>query len=106
MKYINLVSFEVFFGPTFSVLAGSVNASLTAVADLAIAVIHKIQTEDIRSISPKQSATDQFNEHTQTMLHGTVWEDECNSWYKNEDGHITAVWPGLPNKRPLGLADQ
>jgi hypothetical protein len=78
LKYINLVSFEVFFGPTFPVLTGSVAASLTAVADLAIAMIHEIQTEGIWSISPKQSATNQFNEHTQAMLHGTAWEDECN----------------------------
>jgi hypothetical protein len=28
LKYINLVSFEVFFGPTFPVLTGSVTAHL------------------------------------------------------------------------------
>jgi hypothetical protein len=75
-------------------LAGSVTASLTAVADLAIAMIKKIQRENLRSISPRQDVTRQFTEHTQAMLHGTVWEDTCNSWYKNKQGRITAVWPG------------
>jgi len=87
-------NFVLFFGPSFPVLAGSVTASLTAVADLAIAMIRKIQTEDLWSIAPREDVTNLFNEHAQTMLHGTVWEDACNSWYKNQDGRITAVWPG------------
>jgi len=87
-------NYVLLFGPSFPVLAGSVTASLTAVADLAIAMIRKIQTENLRSIAPREDVTRQFNEHTQTMLHGTVWEDTCNSWYKNQDGRITAVWPG------------
>lgn len=82
------------FGPSFPVLAGSVTASLTAVTDLAIAMVRKIQVENIRSISPRQDVVSEFAEHTQTMLHGTVWEDECNSWYTRSDGRITAVWPG------------
>jgi len=87
-------NYLLLFGPSFPVLAGSVTASLTAVADLAIAMIRKIQVENIRSISPREDVTREFNKHAQTMLHGTVWEDACNSWYKNKDGRITAVWPG------------
>jgi len=82
------------FGPTFPVLAGSVTVSLTAVADLALAMVRKIQNEKICSVAPKQEVVDQFAEHVQTMLHGTVWEDNCNSRYTRRDGRITAVWPG------------
>ena len=57
-------------------------------------MIRKIQLENIRAIAPSEDATRQFNEHTQAMLRGTVWEDSCNSWYKNKNGRITAVWPG------------
>ncbi|KIW80202.1 hypothetical protein Z517_06817 [Fonsecaea pedrosoi CBS 271.37] len=90
-----LIYFIVTFGPTFPVLTGSVTASISAVADYAIQMIKKIQAEDLLSVCPRQDITDQFNEHCQTMLHGTVWEDHCNSWYKRpSDGRITAVWPG------------
>lgn len=87
-------NYVLFFGPTFPVLAGSVTASLNAVTDFAIKMIQKIQTEDIRSISPKQDVTDAFNVHVQTALHGFVWEDNCSSWYTRRDGRTTAVWPG------------
>ncbi|OAG34167.1 hypothetical protein AYO21_11699 [Fonsecaea monophora] len=90
----DIPNYLMLFGPSFPVLAGSVTASLTAVTDLAIAMVKKIQAENLRSISPRQDVVDQFAEHTQTMLHGTVWEDDCNSWYTRRDGRITAVWPG------------
>ncbi|KIX06710.1 uncharacterized protein Z518_04686 [Rhinocladiella mackenziei CBS 650.93] len=86
---------DVSFGPTFPVLTGSVTASLSAVADYALQMIKKIQAEDLHSVTPRQDVTDQFNEHTQTMLHGMVWEEDCHSWYKRpSDGRITVVWPG------------
>jgi hypothetical protein len=84
----------MFFGPNFPIFVGSVTQSLAAVADLAVKMIQKIQDEDIRSISPRQDVTDQFNEHTQTMLRGTAWEDTCSGWYHDKTGRITAVWPG------------
>lgn len=73
-------NFLSFFGPSWPVFAGSVTASLAAVAELAIKMVRKIQTDDIRSIAPRQDVTDAFNVHTQAMLHGTVWEDNCSSW--------------------------
>ena len=76
-KFPNMV---LFFGPAWPVFAGSVTASLTAVATFAMKLIRKIQTDDIRSIAPRQDVTDAFNVHQQTMLHGTVWEDDCSSW--------------------------
>ncbi|KAJ3548539.1 hypothetical protein NM208_g959 [Fusarium decemcellulare] len=82
------------FGPAWPVFAGSVTASLTAVSTFAMKLIRKIQTDDIRSIAPRQDVTDAFNVHQQTMLHGTVWEDDCSSWYKDKNGRITAIWPG------------
>ncbi|KAH8800479.1 flavin-binding monooxygenase-like protein [Xylogone sp. PMI_703] len=81
-------------GPSFPVLSGSLTAAITAITDLAIAMIKKIQLEDIRSIAPRVDATKLFVEHTQAMLHGTVWEDTCNSWYKHKSGYIASVWPG------------
>ena len=84
----------VLFGPAFPVLARAVAVSLTAIIDLSIARINKLQAENIRPIAPRPLVTDQFAEHTQTMLHGTVWEDDSNPWYARRDGRITAVWPG------------
>lgn len=99
-----LMDFVISFGPTFPILTGSVTASLSAVADYAIQMIKKIQAEDLHSVTPRQDVSEQFNEHCQTMLHGTVWEEDCNSWYKRKsDGRITAVWPGKKHRRMRSL---
>jgi hypothetical protein len=87
-------NYLMFFGPSWPIFNGSTTASLTAVADLGIKMIRKIQAENIRSIAPRQDVTDQFNDHVQAMLRGTVWEDTCAGWYHDKTGRITAVWPG------------
>ncbi|OCK79953.1 flavin-binding monooxygenase-like protein [Lepidopterella palustris CBS 459.81] len=87
-------NYLTFFGPAWPIFDGSITQSLSAVADLAVQLIRKIQEEDIRSISPRQDVTDAFNDHTQTMLRGTVWEDTCSGWYHNKQGRVTAIWPG------------
>lgn len=68
---------------------------LAYVSQYALQLIKKIQSEYICSIAPKQDVTDDFNEHTQEWLRHTVWQDDCRSWYKNnETGRVNAVWPG------------
>ncbi|KAF2809189.1 flavin-binding monooxygenase [Mytilinidion resinicola] len=87
-------NYLMFFGPSWPIFDGSVTESLSAVGDLAIKMIQKIQAENIRSMAPRQDVTDAFNEHTQTMLGGTVWADTCSGWYHDKNGRVTAIWPG------------
>jgi len=87
-------NYLMFFGPSWPIFDGSVTESLSAVGDLAIKMIQKIQSENIRSMAPRQDVTDAFNEHTQTMLCGTVWADTCSGWYHDKNGRVTAIWPG------------
>lgn len=68
---------------------------LGAVADYAIQIIKKMQSEDIKSWCPRQDITDAFNAHAQEWVKHTVWKEECRSWYKNNDtGRVNAIWPG------------
>ena len=44
---------------------------------------------------PKQSRTDAFNAHIQSVLEKSSFADpNCGSWYKNKDGKITNNWSG------------
>lgn len=56
--------------------------------------IQKLQTEGIKSLEVRQQATNDYNEHAQEFLKGTVWAGDCSSWYKNRDGRVIAVYPG------------
>lgn len=55
---------------------------LHAVVNYTIKIIKKMQRENIKSWVPRQDATDRFNEHAQTWIKGSVWEDDCNAWCK------------------------
>ncbi|KAJ3549749.1 hypothetical protein NM208_g333 [Fusarium decemcellulare] len=83
-------------GPSFPIANGSVMGPLQAACKYILKMIQKMQRDRIRSISPKQSVTDQFNEHVQAWVGGTAWADpQCRSWYKdNKTGRVNAIWAG------------
>ncbi|KAK3718844.1 hypothetical protein LTR37_004760 [Vermiconidia calcicola] len=85
----------LFIGPTWPVENGSVMGPLHSVSDYAIQILKKMQNENIRSWTPRQDITDDFNSHVQEWIKHTVWKHDCRSWYKNnETGRVNAVWPG------------
>jgi hypothetical protein len=53
---------------------------LYSVTRYVIKIIEKMQHENIKYWVPKQTATDEFNDHAQTWMNGSVWEDNCNAW--------------------------
>ncbi|KAF4335970.1 sterigmatocystin biosynthesis monooxygenase stcW [Fusarium beomiforme] len=60
-----------------------------------ITVIKKMQRDNIRYFVPRQEVVDEFNDHAQSWFKGTVWEENCNAWYKNrKTGRVDAIWPG------------
>ena len=54
------------------------------------------QTENIKSITPKLSAIEDFAAHTDHFMRDTIWKSGCRSWYKSHtvDGRVSALWPG------------
>ncbi|KAF9761613.1 hypothetical protein IL306_003765 [Fusarium sp. DS 682] len=58
-------------------------------------MIKKMQRDNIRYFVPRQEVVDEFNDHAQSWFKGTVWEENCNAWYKNrKTGRVDAIWPG------------
>lgn len=75
---------------------GSLIMSLDWVAEYIIKWIVKMSTEDIRRVSPRQSATDSFIRHGDEVHKTLVWSGACSSWYKRGtvDGRVTALFGG------------
>ena len=44
-------------------------------------------------IAPRQEAMHAYNTEIQSALADTVWATSCQSWYKRDDGRITALYP-------------
>ncbi|KAH6991435.1 hypothetical protein BKA56DRAFT_475053 [Ilyonectria sp. MPI-CAGE-AT-0026] len=90
-------NYLMYLGPNSPVESGSITgkSSSTALVSYTLKVITKMQTNNIKYFVPKQDVSDEFNKHTQSWFKGTVWEEDCNAWYKNrKTGRVDAIWPG------------
>jgi cation diffusion facilitator CzcD-associated flavoprotein CzcO len=89
-------NFFMFSGPNAPVGHGSLMAGLGWSADWMCQWLHKIATEDIKYVVPKQEAVDELNAYADEIMQTLVWSGGCQSWYKNNriDGKVTAVWAG------------
>jgi cation diffusion facilitator CzcD-associated flavoprotein CzcO len=89
-------NFFMFSGPNAPVGHGSLMAGQGWSADWMCQWLHKIATEDIKYVVPKQEAVDELNAYADEIMQTLVWSGGCQSWYKNNriDGKVTAVWAG------------
>lgn len=93
--YNNLTS-VVFLGPNAPIGHGSVLPIVEHAAKYIIRMLHKCQTQDIKAVTVKQAAVDDFDEHVQTFMKRTAWTTHCRSWFKNGkiEGPVVALHPG------------
>jgi hypothetical protein len=82
------------FGPNSAIGSGSLTKILEAEADYIIAAIRKLQKEDYASMEPRRARVRDFMEYVDGYFQGTVYTDECRSWYRGKDGKIVGLWPG------------
>ncbi|CAK7233713.1 hypothetical protein SBRCBS47491_008705 [Sporothrix bragantina] len=82
-------------GPYFSFGHGSYTTMVELFMDNILAVVAKMQKDNIKHLAPTQAATDAFIEHADLWLKRTAWAGDCPSWFKNgtRDGTLT-IFPG------------
>ncbi|CAI6255193.1 unnamed protein product [Periconia digitata] len=82
-------------GPNSAIGSGSLTMMIETVGDYAIKVIRKIQKDNIAKMEVKREREEDFTEYVDAYFKGTVFDEECRSWYKNQaTGDITGLWPG------------
>lgn len=93
--YPGVPNYMIFAGPYCPAAHGSFFPLIQAYSDYALEVIAKLQTDDIKSIRPKEDVTRQFLRHADTFLKRTAWTGPCSSWFKGgkSDGK-PSIWPG------------
>lgn len=89
-------NYMVFLGPNCPIGNGPVLSAIEYQADWMLQCIDRYQTSNIQSFAPKMEAVDDFLQHKDEFMKGTVWGDPCRSWYKanQADAPVTALWPG------------
>jgi cation diffusion facilitator CzcD-associated flavoprotein CzcO len=92
----NMPNYFIFTGPNATVGHGTLLTSMDWSSEWMIKWIRKIASENIKSVAPKQSATDEFVRYGDEIHRTLVWTGGCSSWYKNhrKDGRVTATFPG------------
>jgi hypothetical protein len=86
----------VFLGPNAPIGHGSVLPIVEHSTKYMIRLMHKCQTERIRSVVVRKEAADDFTAHCDEFMKRTAWSSHCRSWFKNGkiDGPVVALHPG------------
>ncbi|KAH0843527.1 putative sterigmatocystin biosynthesis monooxygenase stcW [Fonsecaea pedrosoi] len=92
----NFPNYFMFLGPNSPVAHGSNLPIIEHTTKYLINLMKKMQTQNIKSVSPKVEAIRDFGVHTTEFMKRTVWATPCRSWFKNGtvDGPIIALHPG------------
>jgi hypothetical protein len=100
-SYISLAvdEFPNFFliaGPNCGLGSGSLLSVFEAQGDYIVKVIRKLQKEDYASIEVKPQRVADFSQYIDEYFKGTVYTDECSSWYRagRLGSRVVALWPG------------
>ena len=57
--------------------------------------LRKMEERGIATVDVRPEAQARFNERVQARMRGTVWNSGCASWYIDENGRNTTLWPGF-----------
>ncbi|KAF6232532.1 hypothetical protein HO173_009200 [Letharia columbiana] len=99
-SYLSMMvdSFPNYFmsvGPNSALGTGNFIMILERQSTYFASCLAKIQTQNILSMQPKPSAVNRFANFCDEYFKGTVFSEDCSSWYKSgKDGRVTALWPG------------
>lgn len=81
-------------GPNSGLGTGNFIMTLERQSTYFAACLAKIQTQNILIMQPKTSAVNHFTNFCDEYFKGTVFSEECSSWYKSgKEGKVTALWP-------------
>lgn len=92
----HMPSYFMFGGPNAVIAHGSLIEAFNWTADYIVSWLYKMATENIKSVTPRQDAIDEFVAYGDQVHKGLVWTDSCQSWYKKNriDGRVTACFGG------------
>lgn len=82
-------------GPNSAIGSGSLTKMIETVGDYIIKCVRKIQKDNIAAMVVKEEREKDFTEYADAYFEGTVFTEECRSWYKNKGtGEVVGLWPG------------
>ncbi|KAF7323243.1 hypothetical protein HMN09_00105100 [Mycena chlorophos] len=89
-------NYWMYYGPHGPTAHGSGAPAIHSYTGAFLKAIRKMQLENIKSMTIKDKAADDYNEHRQLYVQRTAWVGPCASWFKPRSGPDTTpmLFPG------------
>ncbi len=82
-------------GPNTGLGHSSMVYMIESQVQYALDAILTMRKKGVALVDVRAEAQQKFVEKMQSRLKGTVWASGCKSWYLNESGKNTTLWPGF-----------
>ncbi|ODM97467.1 Baeyer-Villiger monooxygenase [Orchesella cincta] len=96
--YLGIISHaapNLFFlvGPNTATAHNSLLFQMECQVGWVVNAVKEMVLRKARTIAVKRQAEDKYMQFVQSSFDGTVWNSSCGSWYADERGVITLLWP-------------
>jgi len=97
-KGVTVSGFPNYFmllGPHTALGHNSVVIMIEAQVRYIVSALTQMRRRGVPTIDVRPSVQEHFIEQHYQRMAGTVWQDGgCDSWYKDEHGRVSTIWPG------------
>jgi hypothetical protein len=89
----NFPNLFMLYGPNTNLGHNSIIYMIECQVNYVISAVKAMAAGNLKTVDVKASKMDEFVDYLKARLSTSVWEKECDSWYKNEAGKVTNNWP-------------
>lgn len=87
-------NFFMLVGPNTGLGHNSMVYMIESQISYVMSALRQMRTAGLLAVDVRPEVQRAFNAELQTRQAGTVWASGCRSWYLNENGRNTTLWPG------------
>ncbi|MDY6816681.1 MAG: NAD(P)/FAD-dependent oxidoreductase [Pseudomonadota bacterium] len=88
-------NFFMLMGPNTGLGHSSMVYMIESQVQYVLDALRKMQHRGWKSVEVKEEAFSEYNASLHAKLGDSVWQTGCKSWYVNENGKNTTLWPGF-----------
>ncbi len=88
-------NFFMIMGPNTGLGHSSMVYMIESQIQYILDALNKMKKHDWTSVEVKADAFSKYNASIHAKLGDSVWQTGCKSWYVNENGKNTTLWPGF-----------
>jgi cation diffusion facilitator CzcD-associated flavoprotein CzcO len=86
-------NFFMMYGPNTNQGGNSIIVILEAQATYILSALRSMHLRRVRAVDVRRDVMDDYNRDLQRALGGTIWNDGCQSYFKNANGKIATQLP-------------